>query len=108
MINELYDNSLDQDQTFSASTNVFSGEDDSSVTSQTFRNDYTVKSGDVLYASKSNMNDDFEWTFPLTVLTILVLIMMFLGSRYIYQKYVSKTLLSDKEQEAAFWTNKTI
>ena len=87
---------------------MFSGDDDDSVSSQTYRNEYTVRSGDVLYANKANIKDDFEWTFPLTVLTILVLIIMFLGSRYIYQKYVSKTLLSDKEQEAAFWTNKTI
>lgn len=87
---------------------MFSGEDDSSVSSITYRNDYTVKPDDMLYANKANIKDNFEWTFPLTVLTLLVLIIMFLGSRYIYQKYVTKTLLSDKEQEAAFWTNKTV
>ena len=43
-----------------------------------------MKSDDVLYANKANIKDDFEWTFPLTVLTILVLIIMFLGSRYVY------------------------
>jgi hypothetical protein len=99
LIGDLYDSNLSYDQTFSAQTNLVSGDSDENIETVTVRNEYTATATeeDIVYADKSNIIDEFEWTFPLTVITILIGIMFFLASRYVYQRFITKSLLSDKE-----------
>ena len=49
-----------------------------------------------------------NWTFSLVVILLLAFVVFFLTARYIYQKYITKTLSMDSEADQQFWNKRVM
>lgn len=91
-----------RDQTFTSTTTIVSNASDENLEARSFKDSMTSPAKYLepeinILGEMQEKGAGFTWSFSLTVAVVIMMIVGFLGIRYIYQKFVSKTLLSDQE-----------